>query len=189
MKRSATHYLSTKAEIEALSSDIRLEIVQCFRDGETSIAELARKLDRSPHSLYHHVHKLVAAGVLRETGKRKAGRRDEALYDVVAEAFEIRLDPSSRVSREALAKLARAMLRRTERELARAIEQRLVVKHGTRANTWTQRAVARLTKSEVRAVQQHLQAIATVFAEASGRGAPFSFTGFLFPTPDQGGRP
>lgn len=72
--------------LKCLSSGVRIQLFAVFKlRGPSSISEVAPLLSRPADALYHHIRKLLSAGLLRQTGSRKAGKRDEAIYDVTAE--------------------------------------------------------------------------------------------------------
>lgn len=52
-----------------------------------SIKDIAQALDRPADTLYRHVAKLIAAGVVVEREIRRSGRRAEQVYDLVADDF------------------------------------------------------------------------------------------------------
>jgi predicted ArsR family transcriptional regulator len=100
-------------------------MVQTFsRLGPCTVRELADELGREPATLYYHVHALVDSGIVRETGKRKAGTRPESVYSLVAERILIDRSETSEPFLSALADLQRATLRTAERELVAALEAR-----------------------------------------------------------------
>ena len=77
--------LQDPVAIEALASPHRLEIVSAIGEAEqASIAALARRLGRTPHSLYYHVKLLGRAGVVRLADTRRRGRRDERIWTLAA---------------------------------------------------------------------------------------------------------
>jgi DNA-binding transcriptional ArsR family regulator len=183
MKSSKTKYLRSAGQIKAICSDVRMRIVQSFRDGETTVARIAARLGRTPHSLYHHMRQLEDAGIVRSAGRRRSGKRDETIYALTADTFQIHHDPGSAESRRALTRAARAVLRLTARDAAKSIGRGLIVKHGQRRNTDIHRSDVRLTRAQVRRVLKHCRAIEDILAEAEGSatGHPFSFTCLFFP--------
>ena len=183
MKTSKIKYLKSAAHIKAICSDVRMQIVQSFRDGETTVARIAARLGRTPHSLYHHMRMLKEAGIVRAAGRRRSGKRDETIYALTADCFQIHHDPKSAESRKALVKAIRAVMRLTSRDAAKSIDRGLIVKQGPRRNTDIHRFDVRLTRAQVDRVLKHCQAVDDILAEAEGSatGHPFSFTRFFFP--------
>jgi hypothetical protein len=73
-------------QLDCLSSAARIQIFAAFRLlGPSPIARVAAMLGRPADSLYHHVRKMLRAGLLVETGSERVAKRDAALYDVVAD--------------------------------------------------------------------------------------------------------
>lgn len=174
-----TKYLETRDQIAAITSDVRMKIVQSLRDGEASIAEIAARLSRTPHSLYHHMHVLVETGIVKTTGTRKVGKRVETLYATAAEEYEIRHDPKSLKSRRTFRTAIRSIVRLTGHDVERAIMEGRVVKSGPSRNTSLHRHDVRLDKRQVEEVMKHLDAIGEILSKADSKGQPFSCT-YLF---------
>lgn len=88
-----------------------------------SVAELAARLRRPAGSLYYHVRQLLAAGLIREVDRRRAGKRWESIYAPVAS--RIRIDTTNRSAAffDELRYAQRSLLRVTERELQQALER------------------------------------------------------------------
>jgi DNA-binding transcriptional ArsR family regulator len=79
-KTPATTVLTT-AQVRALASPARLEILEAFDAiGRASARELAAHLGRSPGAVYHHVRALEHAGIVREVARRPGPRRPQAIY-------------------------------------------------------------------------------------------------------------
>ena len=184
MRPRKTMYLETEAQILALTSDVRMKIVQSLRDGEASIALIADRLMRSPNSLYHHMRRLVDAGIVRIAGSRQAGKRIERLYAVSADTYEIRHDPKSLKSRRTLSTAIRSILRLTGQDAEASVSKGLVVKAGPSRNTRVHRHDVRLTRPQMEGIFGHLDAVDEILtrADADGKGQPFSFTYLFFPS-------
>lgn len=86
MSRLKTMAVMTPKAWVTLTAPVRLEMLEALRMlGPCAIADIATMLDRPADALYRHMDKLVRLGVVRELEQRKAGRRLERTYDVVAE--------------------------------------------------------------------------------------------------------
>jgi DNA-binding Lrp family transcriptional regulator len=110
------------ARLAALTSPVRIELIGALRThGPSSIRELAARMDRPAAGLYHHVRKLLRAGVLAEAERRKVGRREEAVYALTGRRVGGGLDPSSPADREGVTRAAAAALRLATREFAAAV--------------------------------------------------------------------
>jgi len=115
-----------------LGSPVRVELLEALQiAGEPlSVAELARRTGRKPSALYHHLKKLVSAGIIRPAGVEKSGPRDQVLYQPVARQVEVAFDPksagdSARAGRDerlaAIQRGAGAVLRMAERDFRRCV--------------------------------------------------------------------
>jgi len=179
-------YIETEDQVKAISSDLRMQILQCFKHGEASIAELAVRLGRSPQSLYHHVHMLVDAGVVVEHSVRRAGKRDEIVYEPAAMRIEIKHDPDKKQSRAALTKVAHSVLRTTRRDILESIDSGAIIKSGRRRNTQISRVDALLDRSQVQRIHHLFDEAWAIMDEAGGRGkrVPMTMTTVFFPSPN-----
>ena len=143
--------------LDALGSPHRLEIVSALADaGQASIAELAHRLGRTPHSLYYHVRLLERAGVLVLADTRRSGRRDERVWKLAGDRILVGATPESPRSIEMAAKAADSMLRLTSRELRAAIGR-------TRPEAIGLRMKGRLGKSAVRRVRRLVKELEEIF--------------------------
>ena len=108
-------------EVAVLASPVRFAIVEALQShGPATVASLAARLGRSPDSLYHHLRRLVAAGVLAREGVARGAGRSAAVY-AATRRLSAHLGPGSDpASRAAWAEVARALLRRTELEVRAA---------------------------------------------------------------------
>ena len=86
MRRKPVHYVTDPAVWKTLLGPVRAEILETLRMlGPCGIADVARQLDRPADSLYRHFEKIIATGIVVETGTRRAGRRTERIYDMIAD--------------------------------------------------------------------------------------------------------
>lgn len=111
--------------IEAIASPHRLEIITVLGElGKASIAEIARCLGRTPHSLYYHVKMLEKAGVVVAAEIRRRGRRDEQLWKVAAERIMLGVPGPGEGVAPGAEKAIESMMRLATRELQAAVRQR-----------------------------------------------------------------
>lgn len=183
MKTKKTKNLTTESEMLALCSDIRLEIIRALRDGEASISEIASRLGKTPHSLYHHVKKLLDAGILCVSRTHMKGKREETLYKTSADSFRIAFEPESSKSRQALIKVAQTLGRTSINDFEKSIEQGLVVKDGPDRNSVLRRHYVRLTQKQMQEAISLLDSLERLMDLGSGntKGQPFSLTTLFFP--------
>lgn len=161
--------LTRRDQIEALTSPVRLELVEAFRPNEAcTVAELAERLGRAPESLYYHVKTLAKVGILVDGGKRLRGRRYETLYRTVAARIGFQPDPDSTVSVEGTLKSVAAILRLVDREFAASL--RASVADGSEASRpMGRRQKARLSNADLAKVRTHLDAVEKIFSRGRSR--------------------
>ena len=86
MPRPAVLTLSSPRAWSLILAPVRFEMIEAMRMcAPCAIAQVAEILDRPADSLYRHMDKLVAAGVVKRVGVRRSGRRTEQVYDLVAD--------------------------------------------------------------------------------------------------------
>ncbi len=75
---------------KALASSLRLEILGQFNGmSPLTVAEIAARMGRPATAVYYHVHRLEEVGLLVQAGTRPGPKRDEILYQPVAEEFDL----------------------------------------------------------------------------------------------------
>jgi len=114
--------ISSPAQWKAVSSPARFEMIEFMRAvAPCSLSELAERMDRPADSLYHHIRRLQKAGIVRLIDRRKAGRRTEAVYDLMGDDLKFDFDPSTGKNAKQLAYLAGATTRLAHRTLSQAL--------------------------------------------------------------------
>lgn len=99
MARKPVHHVTDPAVWKTLIAPVRAEIMESLRMlGPCSIADVARQLDRPADALYRHFEKIVATGVVVARGTRRAGRRTERVYDIVADDIGARFGKADRAA-------------------------------------------------------------------------------------------
>jgi len=168
--RRKTYPIRARDQIRALTSPVRQELVDALQaSGPSSIADLATELGRAPDSLYYHVRRLEAVGLVVRRGTRSTARNEEALFDTPGARMRIERDTGSpRESGDLLAVIA-AVLRLAKRDLSTAFARGLARYGGARRNTWGGRVKGWLTPAEVRAAGEHIEALTEIFATAKRR--------------------
>jgi len=127
MPRKPVHFVTDPAVWQTLIAPVRAEIIETLRMlGPCGIADVARQLDRPADSLYRHFEKIVATGVVIETGTRATGKRTERVYDLIADDLGARFKgASSRAVNDAYLTTAKTVLKmsgKTFRDAAAAGE-------------------------------------------------------------------
>jgi len=91
-KKQKIHTLDVREPLQrkALASPMRIEVLGQFQ-GRTpmTVADIAIRLGRPPTAVYYHVHRLEEVGLLVKAGKRPGPKRDETLYQPVADQFDL----------------------------------------------------------------------------------------------------
>lgn len=171
MSRGKTVWVRSPEQIEALTSPVRQSILDRIEaKGACSVKELAASLNRPPDSLYYHVKTLVRVGLLVESGSRQSKRRDEALYDLCARRWHIAYEPDNPDNAGAVSKVTAGILRQAERDFRGGLAHPRAVVRGAGRNLWSLRLESKLTRSELREVNHHLEQILSILRKPE-RGA------------------
>lgn len=155
---------------EALTqSPARLEVMDAMSEiAPCSVAELARELGRSPQSLYYHVEIMLNVGLLRQSGSRKAGRRDEAMYDLVSDHFRLAGSADTdEDKRRTLLRFNSTVVKLTERNYRDALALGLARRVGDRENIYLRRQRGRLSDEDLERFYELLEEIGALFAANS----------------------
>lgn len=154
------YHIEKEKQLVALKSPVRQEIIDAVSaDGPGTIAQIGAMLGRPADALYYHIRRLESVGLLVETGRRRAGKRFEAIYDLPARDMRVRYDLGNRKLMERLIDAVSGMLRLSDRDFRGGTELPNAVGEGSGRNLWAGRTKAWLTKTEVRQVRQHVEAI------------------------------
>jgi DNA-binding transcriptional ArsR family regulator len=183
-RRARTYPIRRSEQLEALASPVRQELVDALQaSGPCSIAELAGQLGRASDSLYYHVRHLEQVGLIVHRGTRRAGRRDEALFDVPGARMQLDLQPERPSEISAVLDIVGAALRIAHRDLRAAFEAGLAVYRGRRRNAWGGRMKGWLTRAEVEQVRHHTDAIHELLQGGERRegGELYAFTSVFTP--------
>jgi len=175
----------------ALASPHRLETIAALGDAKSaSIAELARRLGRSPHSLYYHIKRLADAGVVVPAETRRRGRRDEQVWTLAAERILLGPSPGAAGFGAAASKAVDSMLRLTSRELQAAL-RREERKQGARRTLIGLRAKGRVDGPTLERITRLVGRIEALIRKANQQeraGTLYAVTIVLTPTEDKARR-
>jgi DNA-binding transcriptional ArsR family regulator len=75
-----------------LEDRTRRRILLLLRESELSATEIAERLAMTPQNIYHHIRKLIDAGLVYETSERRSGHMIESYYTATADTFVYRED-------------------------------------------------------------------------------------------------
>lgn len=144
----ADYIIRDAGQLEAIAEPTRQRIVTLLEElGESSIPDLARRMERSPESLYHHARRLERAGLLVQVGSAPSGRRHKAVYRLPGR--RLRVDPENRTRAyvRALQRAARGVFRLAERLAEDALGDPAGALVGPEANHRIQQLTARLDRA------------------------------------------
>lgn len=163
--------IDTPARREAMASPLRLELLEHLGAlGQATVKELAARMGKSPQALHYHVRLLTGTGILRIIDTRKSGPRDQAVYDLAAERYEVMLKDATDPADFAPARVVRAVLRSAERDyesMAAADPARLEAD-----DVFAGRMRSRLSVAGRKKVMKHINAIQRIFADEFRRDHP-----------------
>jgi len=75
-----------------LEDRTRRRMLLLLRENELSAKEIAERLVMTPQNVYHHLKKLVEAGLVVEVAERRSGHLIESYYTATADTFVYRED-------------------------------------------------------------------------------------------------
>lgn len=177
-RRDKTLRIRSPAQWRVLSSPVRIDLVELLAIvGPCSVARLAELLGRPADGLYHHLRRLVGAGLVRASGAQRAGKRNEALYDLMADRFRFDFDPRRP---EPMLRLSAALLRMAQRDLAGALRRGKFDPprnaFGRRLSAWLPAPARRRVLADLRDVEK-----VAVAARRKAQGQLYSLTLFMIP--------
>lgn len=150
----------------AVASARRMEIISSLVDaGPASIAELAERLGRSPHSLYYHMQLLGEARVVRSA--RKGALKKESVYELAARSIMLGPDPESKASIQATEHALDSILRLTTREVTAALRSGARRK-GAEREVVGIRLKGRMTGKMLRSLNRQVNALERSLHRAGG---------------------
>jgi hypothetical protein len=154
-------------QLAVLASAVRQELVDAFAaHGPCAIADLAPLLGRTPESLYFHVRKLLAVGLLRGAGRRRRGSREEALYRTPGRRMVLDVTRLGPRRREALIRIVQASLRLVPRDVTRGMRAPGAVMAGPARTVYSARVQGWLSAAERARIVELFEAIERVMSAA-----------------------
>lgn len=164
--------LTAPRQVEAISSPLRMEILEhLLQAGPSSVADLARLMGRPATAIHYHVSVLRGAGIVRVAGRRRAGKRHEALLELAAARFAVKARTGDTQALGQVLRTLGATLRLAQREAARTMRDPKrhtpgMCGDGARRTFHTRRLRAPLSPSALRIVNHLLDELDRVFAQA-----------------------
>lgn len=177
MKRIPVYTATTQAQIRALASPIRLEILTfATAIGPCSLPELARACGRPPDSLYRHARLLlkhnmlvaVQSTVAERTRTEGRGRPAELLIDAAAEHYKVDYDPLTGRGAPAFRKLSSTAFKAASDVLQENEGNAGLVLSGPKRNFGARSITAWLTPEQLRVVVEALDTATEHFERGIG---------------------
>jgi len=149
--------LTTPEQLHALGAPASRAVFQGLLGlGEGSIKQIANSIGKSPHSLYHHMEKLLIVGLVLESGERRSGARLEKLYRPVSHLLAT--DPNNRdpAYLAAIADNAGAGYRQAERALRRSLLDGRAQLGTEQRNALALQFTVPLTQAQIKALTERI---------------------------------
>jgi DNA-binding transcriptional ArsR family regulator len=83
----AFQVISDPDAIELLGDETRRRVIYLLRARELTISQIAEELDLTPPAIYHHIKKLLAAGMVEVSREERIENFIEIYYRATAEVF------------------------------------------------------------------------------------------------------
>jgi len=176
--------IRSPAQVRALIAPARQEIVDVLESaGPCSVSALAALVGRPADALYHHLRRLVRAGLVVEVERRKEGRQVFAMYDVCMRPLRISFDAPIR--RKDIARVFAAAHRMSWREFSRALEANAGVTDGPRRTLWGSRAKGWATPERLTRINRLLAELNEIVRTGGpiAGAVPISVSFVLSPSP------
>ncbi len=166
-------------QVRALRTPTRFRVLNALLElGPCSVADIARRLDWKPGSLYYHVKALERVGLVRRVGERSGDHRSEALYEAAARAIVLDRENRTPEYLAAIWDTYRAALRASERDLERVLRQE-AEGSGPRHKTMLEQTTVRLdgaNADRVRRLLEEVHAVALASEDPEGDETVFLTT-------------
>lgn len=131
-------------KLECLVSTTRMDIVDHLAGrGAMSIKEIAHAVGKKPSALYHHIEKLLEAGLIREEGSRTVNRRHEKLYATPSRRMRLKKALADPANADVIRRVVGAVARQAERDFARGQVGESALTDGESRNLGFYRMVAK----------------------------------------------
>ncbi|MHA7818167.1 MAG: helix-turn-helix domain-containing protein [Erythrobacter sp.] len=156
-------------KLECLVSTTRMDIVDHLAGrGSMSIKEIAAAVGKKPSALYHHIDKLLDAGLIHEEGSRTVNRRIEKLYATPSRRMRLRKALAEPANAEVMRRVVGALSRQADRDFARGIAGEGALAESEARNLGFYRMVAKPSPARLARVNQLLEEIGELFWEEDG---------------------
>jgi DNA-binding transcriptional ArsR family regulator len=182
-KSVAAYQVVKPAQLKAVVSPVRgtvYSMVAAF--GPLSVREIAELIGAAPSSLYYHIERLVAVGLLVEAGARQIAKKPEQLYDVPSRRMRMTEAIKDPRNDRYLKAIVGSICKQANRDYARARSASHCRVTGASRNLRFARLISRPDSVTLAKMNEHLEAIAELLAEsAEGDAGVVSFSWVLAP--------
>ncbi|MEZ4456916.1 MAG: helix-turn-helix domain-containing protein [Gemmatimonadales bacterium] len=189
-RRHRPFVIRRRDQIAALESAVRQEIVDTIQAaGPRSAAEIATLMGRPADALYYHLRRLTRVGILVQRVPRRAGGRDEAIYDLVGHPLVLDY-PLPGTDPHPVPRLVRSMLRTAEKDFRAAVTSDQARPDGELRNLWAGRRHAWLGPRDLDRVNTLIDRLVEIMTRARtpGSGQLCTLTLVMAPRPARSGR-
>jgi DNA-binding transcriptional ArsR family regulator len=167
--RPRTYWILRPDQIRCLASARRQEILdRLVATGPVSVRECAAGLGVAPSALYHHLHRLVAVGLVVAAGSRVVQRRTERIYAPVAPRVRLAGALQKGVAPKLMARVVASLARQMERDFAKASRRQAGVTVGKRRTLGFFRLVGAPDAKTLAAINRHLDQVTELLWNAEG---------------------
>jgi Helix-turn-helix domain len=181
-KRAKEHVIRSKAQLRALASAPRQEIVDVLsRMGTVSVVELAATLGRPADALYYHLRVLVSVGLVVPVERVHAKGRRETCFRTVAPELLLEYSSTDRNRVRSTSAIVSSMLRLGIRDFRRSLAAGTAQLAGPRRELWALRATGWLTPEEIEGVNGKMQSLRDAVWKPKGKGRLYGITVLLTP--------
>jgi DNA-binding transcriptional ArsR family regulator len=172
--RSTDNYwIRDRRQIECLASAPRQDVVdRLAAGGPLSARELAAALGRRPSSLYHHLARLSASGLVVEAGTRVVNRRTERLWATPSPRMRLRRALSEPALRKLTPRVVSALGRQLARDFTKGIAHPRVETSTAARNLGFFRLVGQPSARGLARINANLDEIAEILWRDVDDGAP-----------------
>jgi DNA-binding transcriptional ArsR family regulator len=188
--RNTPLVIRERRRVRALESPVRQEIVDAVAGaGAGTIAQIGEWVGRRPDTLYYHIRALVRVGLLERVGRRRAGKRFGAVYDVPGRP--VRMSLGGEAGPEDLARVLRSALRLADRDFRRALRSGEGRTTGESRNIWGGRFRGRVRAADLPRVGRLIDELTGLLQRGGGSesGGVHTMTLVFTPVPARTGRP
>ena len=180
-------HLLSQAQLETLTSPVRLAIVQRLEiDKQATACELARRMGYPVTALYHHLKQLEDAGVLRMVAERRGVGRPETVYALIAEYLSSAKAVKTRPGRKAYGRAASRVADAGARAFAAAVMRGSPKFAGKHRNTMAKFYLLRADKDKLARLNELLDELDDAAVHSREDGEEVQLTILLSPVQRKG---